>query len=490
MKARALLERQLGNLPAGLESLLREARIPGAGLAVVVDDRTVFARGFGYRDLRRKLAMTVDTRYPIASTTKAMNATLLGMLVEEGHLDWDAPVRTYLPQFRLYDEVVSSRVTLRDLVTMRTGLPRHDWVWWDNPGDRADLVASMAHLKVSTDFRTRLQYCNLSATAAGHVAEVVMRTPWETLIGRRLLRPLGMRETRCTAPRGGNMTLSYHEDCRRRLVRSRPCQARATAPSGGAIYSTIRDMARWIRFNLSGGMVGKRRLIPATVLEQIHTPQMIIGERPLALLPVGSSYALGWVIDSYRGYRRISHGGYLHDVNSFVMFFPELRTGMVAFTNFGAPRFAELMNQYAFDTLIGHRSRHAGRQRLREYEKAVEQNRRRNAAASRVLNTRPTHPLSRYCNTYSNAGYGSVQIYRRGRKLYLRRYGLRLPLRHWHYDAWIGDDHHSLPIHQPHAFDRAHPVQFHLGAGGEVSAVSIRFEPELPPIRFTAHNIR
>src|SRR5690348_10821115 len=130
---------KLRDVDALLTPLLRQARIPGVAIAVVIGEELVYAKGFGSRNLAQNAPMTPDTLYPIASTTKSINATLLAMLVDDGLIQWDTPVRRYLPHFALRDEMASARATLRDLVTMRTGLPRHDWVWIANPGSRAQL---------------------------------------------------------------------------------------------------------------------------------------------------------------------------------------------------------------------------------------------------------------------------------------------------------------------------------------------------------------
>lgn len=476
--------RNLDKLDALIEPILGAARIPGAAIAVVAGGNTAYAKGFGYRDLQRKKPLTADTIYPIASTTKTINSTLLGMLVDEGCLDWDAPVQRYLPHFRLRDAVISPRVTVRDLVTMRTGLPRHDWVWSGNTRTRAQLIEQLAHLELSADFRRRFQYCNLTVTAAGHIAELVARRSWEALVQQRIFRPLGMQRTGCVRPVHGNFTLSYHEDGRRRLVPTQRRPTEATAPSGGAVHSTVKDMARWLLFNLKGGMVNRRRLVSAETLTEIHAPQVVIGDRPLAELPADSAYAMGWLVDSYNGHKRISHGGYLHDVHSSIMFFPTVGVGMVSFTNFGCPRLSELINHYAFDVLMGLTPASTIEQRLVEYESKVEETRKRNASVPRVPATRPSHALNAYTGKYTHAGYGEIRIERRGTKLFLHRCDLVLALKHWHYDAWVAEDNDMWPIQQAHAFDRAHQIQFHVDTQGVVASLSIPLESTVQPIRF------
>ncbi len=303
---------KLGDL---IEPLLSAARIPGAGIAAVAGGEVVLATGYGYRDLDARLPVTCQTVYPIASTTKALNATLIGMLVDEGKLSWDAPVQDYLPWFRLGDSTVSAQVTLRDLLAMRTGLPRHDWLWVENPMARAELVRRLRYLELSAGFREKFQYNNMTSTAAGHIAEVATGKTWEDLVWEKILAPLEMSSTSFSMPAVGDVTLSYHESSSRELLVTRRFATEVTAPSGGAIHSTVADIARWMLFNLNSGAVGGRSLIQSKTLMEIQSAQIPARTDPSCPTP-HAAYAMGWFVDSDGGRTRVTHGGYLHDVNS------------------------------------------------------------------------------------------------------------------------------------------------------------------------------
>jgi CubicO group peptidase (beta-lactamase class C family) len=476
--------RNVEKLGSIVEPMLRAARIPGAALAVVAGDKTIYASGFGRRDLRRKAPVTARTMYPIASSTKPINATLLGMLVDAGKIEWDAPVQQYVPEFTLSDRAISPRVTLRDLVTMRTGLPRHDSVWAAVPLTRAELLRRLPHLALSADFRQRFQYSNISVTLSGHVAELVTGRRWEDLVRDHIFRPLGMRRTTSGPPKRGDVTLSYHENASRKLVVSRRFEAAATAPSGGSVHSTVEDMAKWLSFNLQRGRVRGRQLIADRTLAQLHSPQVIVGERPLAGLPADAAYGLGWVIDYYNGHRRLSHGGYLHHIHSSLMLFPELELGVAAFSNFGPPMLADTMGEHALDALLGAKPAQSFEDRLALYERRIVETRERNARLVRERNTHPSHELSAYVGRYENPGYGEIIIRRRGRKLVFHRSELRLLLRHWHYDVWVAEDSDLWPIHISHTFDRSGQMHFHTGADGAIGSLSMTLEPAVPPIRF------
>ncbi len=473
----------LDDLDFIIQPILKAGRIPGAAIAVVNRDRMVFAKGYGYRDVEAKLSVTSETVYPIASTTKAMNATLIGMLVDERKLAWDTPVQEYLPRFRLGDSLISSQITLRDLLAMRTGLPRHDWLWTEHAIDRASLVECLRYLELSAGFRDKFQYNNMTSTTAGHIAEVVSGKPWECLAQEKLLGPLGMSNTTFKLPATGNVTRSYHENSQREVVLSKGLAGEVTAPSGGAIHSTVEDMARWLMFNLSGGRGPGGQLIEPKTLKELQSPHWAARTDPTCPSP-NAAYAMGWYVDTYNGRNRLLHGGYLHDVSSEVSLFPDDAIGIVSFTNFGPPGLARTINQYAFDALMGFKPVQSVEDKLAEYEKKIRETRERNAAVRRVPNTSPSHPLADYAGVYKHRGYGAIEIQCNGEELGFRRGALEVVLQHWHYDAWIAKDIGIMPLHIQHAFEPASPLLFETSADGEIAAVSIRLEPAVSPIRF------
>jgi CubicO group peptidase (beta-lactamase class C family) len=478
-----MLLQNLQDLDGVVEAILRDARIPGAALSIVVGDEVVFAKGYGYCDVELRLPMRPTTLYPIASTTKAINATLLGMLVDEGHLGWDVPVQSYLPTFRLGDPIVSAQVTVRDLITMRTGLPRHDWLWIDNSTNRGDLVERLRYLELSSGLRERYQYNNLTVTASGYLAEQVTGRSWEDLVRERILEPLGMLDSTCVLPPADKVTRSYHENASREIILTRPLSAEVTAPSGGALYSTIVDMSRWLTFNIQGGKIKGRQLVQSRTLSEIHSPQMVIGTGLTGQSP-DATYAMGWIVDTYNGHARLSHGGCLNDVNSEVTVFPQHNLGFVSFCNLNGPVLPRLLTQHAFGLLMDVPAGETVQDRLEIYERQIEEVRLRAHAVPRVKNTAPSHSLDAYVGMYTHPGYGEIKIHLDGKELVLRRRRVVLPLQHWHFDAWVARDNDSFPIHYEHAFDRTSRLLFETNADGQIGSLYVRLEPAVAPIRF------
>jgi hypothetical protein len=236
-------------------------------------------------------------------------------------------------------------------------------------------------------------------------------------------------------------------------------------------------------FNLSAGKAEGRQLIQPQTLLEIQSPQVAARTDPSAPTP-NAAYAMGWFVDVYNGRARVSHGGYIHDVNSEVTLFPEDGLGIVSFTNFGFPSLARLINQSVFDLLKGFEPVQTCTEKLAQYEAKVKDRLKSNASVRRVGNTTPSHSLSKYAGAYEHPAYGRVEIHEDDGELMFQRNQLVLPLAHWHYDAWVAKDTGIFFIHVSHAFDAESHFVFETNVEGEIGAVSIRLEPAVAPIRF------
>jgi CubicO group peptidase (beta-lactamase class C family) len=463
-----------------VERLLSKARVPGAAIAVVREGEVVHAKGYGTRDQTRTLPVTVETLFPIASTTKAMTATVLCHLVDRNELQWQRPVRDYLPEFTLRDPGRSAYVSLRDLVTMRTGLPRHDWMWIDNPFPRADLPRRLAHLELTAGFREQFQYNNLTVTLAGHIAECVTGQSWEALTKAILLDPLRMARTQFGLPLAGDFTCSWCEDSHRELVMSHPYEARHTGPSGGAIVSCVEDMAKWVMFNLERTAIGGRKLLHADSVASLYRPHVLISGN----LPGSSeraAYGLGWQFDDYHGTERIFHGGYLYDINSDVSLFPSQGIGCVAFVNAGGSRLAECLNGMACDLLMGREPSAAWREKLDSYERKI---RLRMQAHQKSDAPCTSASSADFDGDFLHPAYGTISLRQMTDHVEMRRGPLTIRLREERAGEWSDPLSSAFGLHETHPWDRANPVRIETDRR-RVHSVDIRFEPTGAPIRFT-----
>lgn len=236
-------KKALAGLDAFIERELETQKIAGAAVAVVVGDKVVLLKGYGWRDMAARRPVTPDTMFPIASITKQFTVASLGTLVRQGKLDWDKPVRDYMPDFRLHDDYATLRATPRDLVTHRIGLPRHDFAWFGSALSRDDLYKQLRHFSFSKDIRTRFQYNNFMFMTAGYLAGRLAGRSYEDHVRQSLLEPLGMTRTNFSldeVAKDPDAATGYELDNEQKLVMDRYESAEQMAPTGG-LNSTARD---------------------------------------------------------------------------------------------------------------------------------------------------------------------------------------------------------------------------------------------------------
>jgi CubicO group peptidase (beta-lactamase class C family) len=323
------------------EKRLRETKVPGAGVGIIKDGQVIFAGGFGTRDLNTGEPVNAQTAYLIGSSTKPFTSTAIAILAQDGLVDWDKPVRTYLPSFGFKDEYVSARVTLRDLACHRTGVEAEP-DWWGSKLSRGELVESMRDFELNEGFRAKFQYNNAGYMTMGHVASVVTKGKYEDVVVQRILKPLGMNNTIWSDLSGPNPpykeNVAYpHEVRNGKAYRvDFEFEGEAIRPSG-TLTSNIDDMLIWLQFNLQKGEYNGKRLLTEENHEELITPQMITSyedglsrERKPAWPDL---YGLGWWLGDYNGHRGVHHGGSSIGTLSQVFFMPDKDFGVVTFVN-------------------------------------------------------------------------------------------------------------------------------------------------------------
>ncbi len=478
----AAAQAALEGFGAVVEKAVADWNVPGAGLAVVAGGKVVLAEGFGHRDLEQDLPMTADSLFAIGSTTKAFTATVLGMLSDDGVVDWDSPLRTYLPGFRLHDPVAGELITPRDLVTHRSGLPRHDLLWYNNHEiTRAEVVERLAHLEPSADLREKFQYNNLMFLTAGYLVGQLTGGTWEQAVHARILEPLGMTRTNFSVAdsrQDPDHALPYRENDDDALERI-PFRPIDLVGPAGSLNSSVREMSRWLLFNLAGGVTGDDRLINASTLADVHSPHMTTGATPERPQISQATYGLGWMIDSYRGHRRIHHGGGIDGFVTSVMLFPDDDLGLVSFTNRGSglPR---ILNQHAADLALGLDAIDWNGEALgrRAEAKEASEEAEEKKQATRRTGTRPSRELAEYAGDYHHPGYGTLAILLEDDALSMSFNGITSPLEHWHYEVWNGAE-----VEGDKTFEDQKLI-FRGDLDGEIVAVEAAFEPQVDAIAF------
>lgn len=458
---------------------MRAWNVPGMAVGIVLNGRTIHARGYGLRDVKHRLPVTEQTTFAIGSCTKAFTSTALGILVDEGKLSWDIPVRNYVPHFRLHDPVATKLATCRDLLTHRTGLPRHDMVWVNTPLDRSRLFRRLRCLPFSRSFREAYQYNNLMYMAAGVVLEHVAGCPWEAFIEDRILHPLGMTSatfSNVDMARQSDFALGYDRSARR-LVRV-PHEPMMPVGPAGSMNVHIADMCRWVTLHLAAGKVGRTQIISPTALRETHTACVAFREEPSYPELLDPGYALGWTVQPYRGHRRLTHGGCVDGFNACTAFLPHDGIGVVVLTNVTSSPLPRLIAYGVYDRLLGLEP-FAWSARCRREEQAAKAKTRKEAAQNRAVRkrgTRPSRPLAAYAGDYDHPGYGRLTVTCRDRRLYATYNDAERPLEHYHDDVFELVSRGTWPWRRK--------VTFQLGPRRRVIALAAALQDGLAPLTF------
>lgn len=461
---------------------LSQLKVPGVAIAVVKDKEVVLAKGFGLRDVENKLPMTADTILAIGSSSKAFTAFALGTLVDRGQVEWDKPVRTYIPWFRLYDAQAGERLTPRDLVTHRSGLPRHDLVWYNKGGwSREQLVRSLASLPPTADLREKWQYNNLMFLTAGYLVETLTGKSWEDSVRDLVFEPLGMACSNFSvleSQKDKDFAQPYAE--REGKIRKIPFRDISVVGPAGSINSSVNEMSRWVTVHINEGKFGDKQVIGPATLADLHTPYMVMGAvptRPDISAPV---YALGWMVDNYRGHRRIHHGGNIDGFSAMVSFLPNDGLGFVVLANKNGTGLPELLIRTAADRILGLEAEDwIGDAAKRQAEgEEIGKKAEEKKVTRRRPGTAPAQKLGEYAGDYIHPGYGDLKVAVDGSKLRFTYNGITTPLEHWHYETFNGGK-----ADDPVFTDMK--LTFRTDVNGNVVAVSAPFEPSLDETHFT-----
>jgi CubicO group peptidase (beta-lactamase class C family) len=418
----------------------------GLAIAVVKDGRVVFAKGYGVRELGKPDLVDTTTLFAIGSTTKAMTAAAMGMLVDEGKVRWDDPVINYLPGFQLKDPWVTREITVRDLLTHRAGLPNVDFLWYGTNNSTAEILRRMRYVDLAYSPRSSFIYQNVMYAAAGQVIAAASGMPWEEFVRTRIFVPLHMTGTVPLLSRTSSQpnVASPHDriDDTMRVIRNASVDGVASA---GSVWSSVADMAKWMRFILDSGRVdGKRLLKPETFAELLKPQTMVPPDQfyPSARLtrPHWVTYGLGWFQQDYAGRAVDFHTGSIDGMVAIIGLIPDERLGVYVLANADHVELRHALMLKAFD-LWGPapgKGRDWSTELRTLYGNANAQliAARKAAEAKRVAGTKPSLPLARYAGTYSDSLYGDVTIQAAGDGLRLKSGTQEGRLEHWQYETF------------------------------------------------------
>lgn len=479
--AKAQAIKTIKDFDAFIDTAMKRWDVPGLAIGIIKDGNVIYSKGFGYKDLKTKEPVTANTLFSIASSTKSFTATLAAMIVDEKIMSFDVPLITYFPDFRMYDQAATNKITLRDLLTHRTGIPRQKFFSLIASGNRKDVRSSMRYFEPSMDFRYYFQYCNETFTVAGDMVAEKAGMTWEDLIRKRILGPLNM-----------NSTILSISDLKDKTDYAKPYIVWDTAPEemdyhnadllgpAGSIISNVEDLSKWVLFNLNRGKVGDKQLINPQRLLQIQSPQIVIPGLTRSLETSFQSYGMGWFIDYYRGRLHIHHAGGLYGFTSMISFMPNDNIGIVILANLNGTPFTEILEKYVMDYLL--KAEPIDWQKRNIDIEEAQRKQMLNVAKSEDDSEKaqkPPLPLSEYAGTYESNGYGSLNV---------RNENDSLKVKLLKYDC-------SLIYKGGDAFELYHPVEhsgwktvFNKDDNGKMSSLSIQVNQNTKPVIYIKKN--
>jgi CubicO group peptidase (beta-lactamase class C family) len=429
----------LEDLDAYIESAMADWEVPGFAIAIIKDGEVIYQQGFGTRTLGVNQPVDVQTLFPIASTTKAMTVAGLGMLVDEGKLSWDDPVIKHLPDFQLEDPYVTRHLTIRDLLTHRTGLARFDNLWIASPFDRAEIMSRLRHLPSVSGFRTGYGYNNLAYMLAGEVAAAASGMEWDDFMDKRLFIPLQMTlsTTRSEVVDSRDNVVTPHIRVNGEVTPVPLRNYDALGPAGSA-FSNASEMANWVMMHLNHGTLNGRSVLDSATVAEMHAPQVVmnIDNSTLALFPDRhlNAYGLGWRMHNYHGRKVVQHTGLVNYTRTQVGMIPEEGIGYVAFANLTTAPLPTAVMYRVFDLLLEEPVRDWSGEYLARSQAGGGGGSSNNG---RVQGTSPSLALDAYAGTYSHNLFGDVEVaYENGGLVLRYSPDYVADLGHFHFDTF------------------------------------------------------
>lgn len=483
---------RLDTFDAYIQAAMDSWHCPGVALAVVNGERVLHQAVYGLRDDEQQLPMTAETRFPMASVTKSFTAMSVALLVDDGKLEWDKPVRDYMPEFILADSYATEHVTVRDMLSHRTGLPRHDLAAWRLDRPRAEFIKLMKHFAFNVSFREKFQYNNLMYYATAYLVEKVAQQPWETFVASRIFAPLGMRASNFTPepPEDGQVNaIGYRVDrdevggAKGLVALPFGLHTELSPGAAGALFSTLDDLTQWLRVQMNEGRAGDVQLVSANALKQMHLPQSIIpvdGAMEALLGNTILTYGMGWFIEPYRGLTLIHHGGNVEGHSLVIGFVPQEQVGVVALTNIGMLPLRDVLLYESIDRALDLPDRDWNSRFHNIFDPFIvgQAKAKQTAQEERLSEAPPSHPLDAYIGTFAAEGYPDFAVRHGADGFQASTVGSLdwSTLRHYHYDVfeWHMTD-----------FDEWLKVRFLTGDTGEIDMVSVPIEPEIANVTFT-----
>ena len=444
-----------------MDKILKDWNIAGAGVGIVYKDKLIFAKGYGYRDYEQKLPITPNTLFQIASNTKLFTTVSIGLLVDQGKLDWDKPIRNYVPSIEFFNNELNNTVTIRDMLAHRTGISRHDLIWYKSDFSRKELFDRLKYLEPSQPLRQGFLYNNLMYVSAGYIVELLSSKKWENVVQDSILTPLKMKNTVFTVKemvKNPDHGVPYNEKRDTTILYRIPIyeDQQAVGPAG-AIISNIQDMSNWVIALMNNGKFQNKQVIPEKVLKATMEPTSAFPNTNLENKGykeiLNSAYGMGRQTLAYRGHLMTLHGGDLPGFHSQISTMPYDSIGVIVFVigDQGQPLY-NIISYNIYERLLGLDQTPWSERILNDQQegKKIGKAGRSKAGGERIPGTKPSHILSDYVGQYENPAYGLINLTLIDTTLQFDFHNMKLPLKHYHFDRFDTPDDEEFGLYSLH----------------------------------------
>ena len=462
-----------------IDKLRKEWQIPGLAVGVVKENQVLMADGFGYTDLDEEEEVTSETVFATGSCTKSFTTTSLAYLVDDGLLEWDKPVKEYIPSFKMADSVATNRLTPRDLVTHISGLPGHDMVWFLSQIDsREELVGRLEYLELSKDIRQAYQYNNMLYAVAGHLVERLTDYSWEEHIEDKIFNPLQMDNANLTEEAMVAGNYAHPHTISQGQVKEVPLYTYPAMGPCGAVNASVTDMCKWLRFNINKGSYDGEQLISEDKLTELVIPRVYV-DRPVGFNELSHFHGgMGWGIKYYRGHKSVGHYGGIDGFTAYTGFLPDDGIGIVLLMNSDIPeniKLIDLITYRVYDLLLGLEEIDWYNRFKKMIESSVSSDQKKENP-NILKESEPAHRLNDYIGTYLNQGYGTIKIDKEDDSLKMFTDREKIELEHRYYDIFQ---------FQIDKWNMVFPVNFKTDNDGQIKSLTIPLQYGVEDIKFS-----
>lgn len=458
-----------------IEEGMKEWQIPGLSAVVVKNGKVVFKKTFGIKDIETKEPVDENTLFSMASTTKALIAISLGILVDRDKISWEDKVIDHLPSFKLSDSYITAEARVKDLLTHNLGIRNADLLWVIDSVSTTETIDRFKHAKKTYPLRGGFTYQNIMYAVAGELIESVSRQHWTLFVENNILKPLEMTRTQTKSIdiiKAGNYTTPHANDFENGIVKVGYTFSDQIGAAGMA-WSTTNDVSNYLTFLVNDGIFKRDTILQPTTFQYLFKPHAILTKPayPTNVLTKQkwNTYGLGWFQHDYRGYKLDFHTGSLVGLVAIAGIIHDKDMAVYVFANLDHAELRHAIMYKAIDLYVfNDDSRDWHDEIFKLYDgfrkKAKESIKKRNK--KRVLKTKPSLTLDQYSGTYQHEMFGKVNVSVVDGKLQFNFNNyLYYTIEHWHYNTFITNK-------DPQYGDRS-LMNFNLNASGKTKELEV-----------------